>query len=70
MYWTKLKYNYIHTMSVFSCILRTWELRWFAAWDIDAVTEVGNTIEFTCWTVAATDVAKDADAEVELLVTS
>ena len=43
---------------------------WFAAWDIDAVTDVGKTIEFTCWTVAATDEAKvDAESGAELLVT-
>ena len=55
-------------MRVFSCIFRTWELRLFAACDIEAVTEVGNTIELTCWAVAATDVAKD-EADAELLVT-
>ena len=60
----------LHTINVFSCIFLTCDVIWFAAWVIDAVTEVGKTKEFTCWTVAATEEANvETESGAELLVT-
>ena len=43
---------------------------WFAAWDMEAVTDVGKTMEFTTFCDKATDDAKVApDSVAVLLVT-
>ena len=57
-------------MIVFSCIFLTWELIWFAAWDMEAVTDVGKTIELTTFCDSAIDDANvEQDSGAVLLVT-
>ena len=58
------------TMIVFSCIFLTWELIWFAAWDMEAVTDVGKTMELTTFCDSAIDDANvEQDSGAVLLVT-